>query len=130
MFDINKLTRSNVKKLKPYSSARDEFEGSADVSLDANENPFGFGLNRYPDASLKKLKWEFSSFRKINEDRLIFGNGSDEIIDFLIRAFCEPGQGKIMTFPPTFGMYEVAASVNDVEVIHQSSTCRRRHQVR
>ena len=117
MFDVNNITRENVKKLKPYSSARDEFDGLAEVSLDANENPFGFGLNRYPDASLKKLKWEFSSYRKVSEDRLIFGNGSDEIIDFLMRAFCEPGKDKIMTFPPTFGMYGVWASVNDVENI-------------
>lgn len=115
MFDINKITRANVKKLQPYSSARNEFDGIAEISLDANENPFGFGLNRYPDASMKRLKNRFAEFRTVEEDRLIFGNGSDEIIDLLIRAFCEPGKDKIMTFPPTFSMYGVSAAVNDVE---------------
>ena len=115
MFDINKITRPNVKALKPYSSARSEFGGKAEVSLDANENPFGFGLNRYPDASLNKLSQTFAGFREIDQKRLIFGNGSDEIIDLLIRAFCEPGKDKIMTFPPTFSMYGVSAAINDVE---------------
>ena len=115
MFDINKITRENVRALKPYSSARSEFSGIAEVSLDANENPFGFGLNRYPDASLKKLKAAFSNFREVEQNQLIFGNGSDEIIDLLIRAFCEPGKDKILTFPPTFSMYSVCASINDVE---------------
>ncbi len=117
MFDINKITRPNIKALNPYSSARSEFDGKAEVSLDANENPFGFGLNRYPDASLKKLSHTFSKFRGTENDRLIFGNGSDEIIDLLIRAFCEPGKDKIMTFPPTFSMYGVSATVNNVENI-------------
>ena len=115
MFDLEKIIRPNVKALKPYSSARDEFEGLAEISLDANENPFGFGLNRYPDASLKKLKHAFATFRKVAEDRLIFGNGSDEVIDLLIRAFCEPGKDKVLTFPPTFSMYGVSAAINDVE---------------
>jgi len=117
MFDLDKLTRPNVKALKPYSSARNEFDGIAEVSLDANENPFGFGLNRYPDASMKKLKQTFAEFREVNSEQLIFGNGSDEIIDLLIRAFCEPGKDKLMTFPPTFSMYGVCAAVNDVEEI-------------
>ena len=115
MFDLNSIIRPNVKALKPYSSARNEFSGTAEVSLDANENPFGFGLNRYPDASLKKLKKTFAEFRKVESDRLIFGNGSDEIIDLLIRAFCEPGKDKVLTFPPTFSMYSVSAAVNDVK---------------
>lgn len=119
MFDITKITRPNIKALKPYSSARDEFGGLANVSLDANENPFGFGLNRYPDGSMKKLKKAFASFRNVPEDRLIFGNGSDELIDLLIRAFCEPGKDKILTFTPTFGMYQVNAAVNDIEVIEE-----------
>ena len=119
MFDIDKITRSNVKALKPYSSARDEFEGLAEVSLDANENPFGFGLNRYPEASMKKLKKAYAQFRGVREDQLIFGNGSDELIDLVIRAFCEPGQDKILTFTPTFGMYQVNASVNNVEVLKE-----------
>jgi len=117
MFDIAKLTRPNIKALKPYSGARDDFRGIAEVSLDANENPFGFGLNRYPDTSLKKLKQTFAAFRGIEQDRLIFGNGSDEVIDLLIRAFCEPGEDKLLTFPPTFGMYGVSASINDIEEV-------------
>lgn len=122
MFDINKITRENVKKLKPYSSARDEFDGVAEVSLDANENPYGFGLNRYPDASLKELKTTMANYRGVEMNQLIFGNGSDELIDLLIRAFCEPGKDKIMTFPPTFSMYGVAGAVNNVEVINEPLT--------
>lgn len=117
MFDLEKITRRNITALAPYSSARNEFEGIAEVSLDANENPFGFGLNRYPDASMKKLKSAFAKFRNIDQNRLVFGNGSDEIIDLLIRAFCEPGKDKILTFPPTFSMYGVSASINDVEEV-------------
>jgi histidinol-phosphate aminotransferase len=122
MFDINKITRPNVKALKPYKSARDEFEGIAEVSLDANENPFGFGLNRYPDASLGKLKKSFAEFRSVSADQLIFGNGSDELIDLLIRAFCEPDIDKILTFAPTFGMYQVCAGINNVEVVEEKLT--------
>lgn len=117
MFILEKIIRPNVKALKPYSSARKEFGGMAEVSLDANENPFGFGLNRYPDASLKKLKNAFASYRGIPEERLLFGNGSDEIIDLLIRAFCEPGIDKLLTFTPTFSMYGVCAAINDVEEV-------------
>lgn len=119
MFDINKITRKNVKKLKPYSSARDEFDGVAEVSLDANENPFGFGLNRYPDGSMENLKTTMAKYRDVEIPRLIFGNGSDELIDLLIRAFCEPGHDKVMIFTPTFGMYKVAADVNGVEVMKE-----------
>ncbi|MEO9485715.1 MAG: histidinol-phosphate transaminase [Ekhidna sp.] len=119
MFDINKITRPNVLAMKPYSSARNEFDGLAEVSLDANENPFGFGLNRYPDASLSELKKAFSSFRGVGTDQLIFGNGSDELIDLLIRAFCEPGEDKILTFTPSFSMYAVCAQINNVEEIQR-----------
>ncbi|MEM0941162.1 MAG: histidinol-phosphate transaminase [Bacteroidota bacterium] len=122
MFDLEKLIRSNVKALKPYSSARDEFEGLAKVSLDANENPFGFGLNRYPDASMKELKRKYALFKGIKTNQLIFGNGSDELIDLMIRAFCEPRQDKILVFPPVFSMYEVCAKINDVEVLKQTLT--------
>ncbi|MEM6642122.1 MAG: histidinol-phosphate transaminase [Bacteroidota bacterium] len=114
-FKLENIVRENVKALQPYASARNEFNGIAEVSLDANENPFGFGLNRYPDSSLRKLKKAFSDFRNVDQNRLIFGNGSDEIIDLLIRAFCEPGLDQILTFPPTFGMYSVSAAVNNVE---------------
>ncbi|WP_370089171.1 histidinol-phosphate transaminase [Ekhidna sp.] len=120
MFDINTITRENVKKLKPYSSARDEFNGIAEVSLDANENPFGFGLNRYPDGKLSKLKAAVANYRNVQKDQLIFGNGSDELIDLLIRAFCEPRRDKILTFTPGFSMYEVCAAINNVEVINES----------
>lgn len=119
MFDIKKITRKNVQAMRPYSSARNEFEGIADVSLDANENPFGFGLNRYPDASLSELKSSFAKFRGVSPDQLIFGNGSDELIDLLIRAFCEPGQDKILTFTPSFSMYSVCAQINDVVEIQK-----------
>ncbi len=122
MFDIEKITRPNVKALKPYQSARDEFGGLAQVSLDANENPFGFGLNRYPDASMKELKHQFAPFRNVETDQLIFGNGSDELIDLLIRAFCEPKQDKILVFPPVFSMYEVCARINDVQIVKQHLT--------
>ncbi|MEM6735758.1 MAG: histidinol-phosphate transaminase [Bacteroidota bacterium] len=122
MFDLGKLIRSNVKALKPYSSARDEFEGLAKISLDANENPFGFGLNRYPDASMKELKRQYALFRGVKTNQLIFGNGSDELIDLLIRAFCEPKQDKILIFRPVFSMYEVCAKINDVEIFQQSLT--------
>lgn len=122
MFDITKLTRPNILALRPYKSARDEFDGLAEVSLDANENPFGFGLNRYPDASLSQLKHTFGAFRNVPEEQLIFGNGSDELIDFLIRVFCEPGKDKILTFTPTFGMYSVCAGMNNVEIIEEPLT--------
>lgn len=122
MFDINKITRENVKALKPYSSARDEFDGIAEIMLDANENPFGFGLNRYPDATLGKLKSAFADHRKVDARRILFGNGSDEVIDLLVRAFCEPGKDKIMTFPPSFSMYQVVADINNVEVLNEQLT--------
>lgn len=117
MFDPYKIVRQNILYLKPYSSARDEFEGLAEVALDANENPFGFGLNRYPEASHKSLKKAYSKFASVGADRLLFGNGSDEIIDLIIRAFCEPKKDKILIMPPTFGMYKVAAAINDVNTI-------------
>jgi len=120
MFDIKKITRPNIEALKPYQSARDEFEGLAEVSLDANENPFGFGLNRYPDATMSKLKSAFAKFRNVPADQLIFGNGSDELIDILIRSFCSPNKDSILIFPPTFGMYQVCADINSVEVIEEN----------
>ena len=122
MFDIEKLIRPNIKALKPYQSARDEFSGLAEVSLDANENPFGFNLNRYPDAGMIELKKAFATFRNVESDRLIFGNGSDELIDMLIRTFCEPNKDRILIFPPTFGMYQVCANINHVEVIEERLT--------
>jgi len=114
-FDLNKIVRSSIKGLKPYSSARDEFTGKADVYLDANENPFGNGLNRYPDPYQKALKKEISKIKNIHEESIILGNGSDEVIDLLFRAFCEPGKDEAIIFPPTYGMYQVCADVNNVK---------------
>lgn len=122
MFDIKKITRPNVLALKPYQSARDEFERLAEVSLNANENPFGFGLNRYPEAAMTELKTAFGKFRGVDSRQLIFGNGSDELIDLLIRALCEPKEDKILVFKPTFGMYNVCASINNIEVVEEQLT--------
>jgi histidinol-phosphate aminotransferase len=116
MLDISKLVRENVKRLIPYSSARDDYSGSTGIFLDANENPFG-DLNRYPDPYQKKLKTALCRLKEVNEESVFLGNGSDEIIDLAFRIFCNPGTDKAMIFPPTYGMYEVSASVNDVEVI-------------
>lgn len=116
MTDINNLVRENVRKLKPYSCARDEFKGSTGIFLDANENPYG-KLNRYPDPWQKDLKKAVSVFRGIPVENIFLGNGSDEIIDLCFRVFCQPGTDKALTFSPTYGMYEVSASVNDVELI-------------
>jgi histidinol-phosphate aminotransferase len=116
MVDINKLVRENVIRLTPYSCARDEYTGSPGIFMDANENPFG-KLNRYPDPYQKELKAAVSGFKGIEEEKIFLGNGSDEIIDLCFRIFCKPGVDKVLTFTPTYGMYEVAASVNDVRVL-------------
>lgn len=116
MIDINKLVRLNVVKLTPYSSARDEFQGSEGTFMDANENPFG-SLNRYPDPYQKELKKSISDLKGIPYDNIFLGNGSDEIIDLCFRIFCNPGTDKALIFPPTYGMYEVSASINDVMVL-------------
>ncbi len=116
MFNINELVRENVKKLIPYSCARDEFKGKTGIFLDANENPFG-DLNRYPDPYQQELKAAISRVKGVTEERIFLGNGSDEIIDLCFRVFCNPGVDKVLTFTPTYGMYEVSASVNDIEVI-------------
>ena len=116
MVDLNKLIRENVIKLSPYSCARDEFKGKTGIFMDANENPYG-NLNRYPDPYQKELKNEISKIKGIEEEKIFLGNGSDEIIDLCFRVFCNPGIDKALTFTPTYGMYPVSASVNDVEVI-------------
>jgi histidinol-phosphate aminotransferase len=116
MKDLKKLVRENVLRLIPYSSARDDYKGKTGIFLDANENPFG-KLNRYPDPYQKELKSAISRIKKVEEERIFLGNGSDEIIDLCIRIFCNPGIDKILTFTPTYGMYEVSASINDVEVL-------------
>lgn len=116
MFDLYKLVRENVKNLTPYSCARDEFKGKTGIFLDANENPFG-KLNRYPDPYQRELKAAISKNKGISEEKIFLGNGSDEIIDLCYRVFCNPGKDKALTFTPTYGMYEVSASVNDIKII-------------
>ena len=119
-FNINNLVRENIKKLVPYSSARDEFKGEANVFLDANENSLGSPLikwyNRYPDPLQLKVKEKLSSIKGVPVENIFLGNGSDECIDLLIRAFCVPGVDNIMVCPPTYGMYEVSAGINDIAV--------------
>lgn len=121
MFDIEVIVRENIKGLKPYSSARHEFKGEALVFLDANENSYGSPLpqnfNRYPDAFQVELKKRISTLKGIPAANIFLGNGSDEAIDLLIRLFCVPGKDSIVVCPPTYGMYEVSAAVNDVNVV-------------
>jgi len=114
--EIEKLVRPNILRLVPYSSARSEFKGHAGVFLDANENPFDNGLNRYPDPLQQKLKTEISMLKNIPTSRIFLGNGSDEAIDLLVRIFCIPTQDHIIILPPTYGMYQVAADIADVEI--------------
>ena len=119
-FDINKLARENIKKLTPYSSARDEFSGEAKVFLDANENSLGSPLkkwyNRYPDPHQQKLKEAISFVKTVPTENIFLGNGSDGCIDLLYRCFCEPKKDNVIICPPTYGMYEVSANINDVEI--------------
>ena len=114
--NIPNLIRKNILDLKPYSSARDEFEGENGIFLDANENPFG-ELNRYPDPYQRKIKQKLSAIHQISTENIFLGNGSDEVIDLAFRIFCEPGKDKVLTFSPTYGMYEVSANINNVELI-------------
>lgn len=117
-FDIMSLVRENVKALSPYRSAQDEFKGEAAISLDANENPFDHkSFNRYPDPYQRKLKQKVSALKGVEESSIFLGNGSDEAIDLLIRAFCEPGEESILTFTPTYGMYRISADINAVETV-------------
>ncbi len=119
-FNLNNLIRENIKRLIPYSSARDEFSGEAKVFLDANENSLGSPLpkwyNRYPDPYQYKLKEAISKVKGIAPEYIFLGNGSDECIDLLYRCFCNPGKDNTIICPPTYGMYEVSAHINDVEV--------------
>lgn len=114
--NIQSLLRENIKNLKPYSTARDEFKGTADVYLDANENPFPSAYNRYPDPLQKKVKQRISELKGIEAGKIFLGNGSDEPIDLIIRAFCEPGKDSILITEPTYGMYAVCAGINNVSV--------------
>jgi histidinol-phosphate aminotransferase len=119
-FDIKKLVRPNIEKLKPYSSAKDEFSGEAKILLDANENSLGSPLttwyNRYPDPMQMKIKDKLSFIKKVPATQIFIGNGSDECIDLLYRSFCEPGKDNVIICPPTYGMYEVSANINNVEI--------------
>lgn len=115
-FSLNNLVRENVKKLVPYSSARDEFTGKGSVFLDANENPNENGVNRYPDPLQKELKVRLGELKSLNPRNMILGNGSDEVIDLLFRAFCEPNIDNVIICTPTYGMYEVAAGINAVGI--------------
>lgn len=116
-FNINNLVRLNVAKLQPYSSARDEFKatGSEMVFLDANENPFQTDVNRYPDPQQRSLKCELAKMKSVRPENILLGNGSDEVLDLVYRAFCEPGQDNVITLPPTYGMYKVLANINNIE---------------
>jgi histidinol-phosphate aminotransferase len=115
-FDLKKWVRPNIAALKPYSSARDEFKGTADIYLDANENPYETGLNRYPDPGAAAVKAKLETLKGIPANQMMLGNGSDEIIDLLFRIFCEPGQDEVIILPPTYGMYQVSADINNVGV--------------
>lgn len=113
---LQELTRPNIWRLKPYSSARDEYNGAAaSVFLDANENPYNMPHNRYPDPMQRELKTELSRIKKVSPDSIFLGNGSDEAIDLVFRAFCEPRVDNVVAIDPTYGMYQVCADVNDVE---------------
>lgn len=116
-FDLNRLLRPSISNLKPYSSARDEYTGSVNdmILLDANESPFDTGVNRYPDPRQRQLKEVISGLKGVSRGNILLGNGSDEVLDLLFRAFCEPGVDNCITLPPTYGMYKVLAGINNVE---------------
>ncbi|ASU34546.1 histidinol-phosphate transaminase [Mucilaginibacter xinganensis] len=120
MFSINKILRENIKNLTPYSSARDEYQGEASVFLDANENAFGSPLeqqyNRYPDPLQYHVKKRLSEIKGVPPRNIFLGNGSDEAIDILFRSFCNPGVDNVILVPPTYGMYQVSANINDIAV--------------
>jgi histidinol-phosphate aminotransferase len=119
MFNINNILRENIKNLTPYSSARDEYQGEASVFLDANENAYGSPLsqqfNRYPDPLQYQVKKRLSEIKGVPPRNIFVGNGSDEAIDILFRSFCNPGVDNVILVPPTYGMYQVSANINDVE---------------
>ena len=117
-FNINNLVRENIKSLKPYSSARDEYKDvnlTEMIFLDANENPFENGVNRYPDPQQHNVKDSLSKIKGVSKENILLGNGSDEVLDLIFRAFCEPNRDSIITLPPTYGMYAVLANLNAIE---------------
>lgn len=115
MFELKKLVRPNIMALKPYSCARNEFKGEASVYLDANENPYNAPFNRYPDPLQWAVKEKISGVKGIAKDNIFLGNGSDEPIDLVYRAFCVPGKDNVVAIAPTYGMYGVCADINDIE---------------
>ena len=116
-FNIQNLIRDNIKSMKPYSSARDEFQDFDRelIFLDANENPNENGVNRYPDPQQKSVKSALSETKRVPKNQILLGNGSDEVLDLLFRAFCEPSKDNVITLPPTYGMYGVLANLNAIE---------------
>jgi histidinol-phosphate aminotransferase len=117
MIDINQIIRPNILTLNPYTSARDAHTGREGVFLDANENPYGT-LNRYPDPYQRKLKQKLAILKGVAQENIFIGNGSDEVIDLAFRIFCNPGEDKVLTFSPTYGMYSVSAAINNIELIN------------
>ena len=116
MKPLEQLLRPNILTLEPYSSARDEYTGEAAVFLDANENPFNHPYNRYPDPNQRMLKAKLAQMKDVEVDQIFLGNGSDEAIDLVFRAFCVPGHDNVVSIDPTYGMYQVAADINNVEL--------------
>ncbi len=120
MFNLQNLLRENIKNLTPYSSARDEFQGEASIYLDANENAYGSPLetnyNRYPDPLQFNVKTKITAIKGVPPRNIFLGNGSDEAIDILFRSFCRPGIDNVILVPPTYGMYQVSANINDIKV--------------
>jgi len=117
-FNITNLIRENIKSITPYSSARDEYKDATSdkmVFLDANENPFENGVNRYPDPQQNLVKDLLSAIKNVSKKHILLGNGSDEVLDLIFRAFCEPKEDNIITLPPTYGMYSVLANINNIE---------------
>lgn len=117
--EIKELIRENIISLQPYSSAREEFKeiSSAFIFMDANENPFESGLNRYPDPQQNILKEALSKIKGVSKEQILLGNGSDEVLDLIFRVFCEPKEDQVIVLPPTYGMYEVLAKMNDIKLI-------------
>lgn len=113
-FELASIVRPNILSLTPYSCARNEFTGVASVYLDANENPYDSGVNRYPDPLQSKVKSRLAAIKGVKEEQIFLGNGSDEAIDLIYRVFCRPGVDNVVAPAPTYGMYQVAAEVNDV----------------
>lgn len=117
--EIKDLIRENIKSLEAYSSARDEFKAMSSefVFIDANENPFDTGLNRYPDPQQNLVKEALSKLKGISKEQILLGNGSDEVLDLIFRVFCEPREDNVIVLPPTYGMYEVLANINAIELV-------------